>query len=222
MQRLGILLINRDATFMWGRGAYLERRGCDVYPAQTVDEVRELMRLQHFVLCAINGPSAGLTPETLKVLHQALRRSIPMPFIVMVGEGEAEKFAALELPDVSIVVPPYGPRRILAMSEQLVGVGERRTTNTLVQLHDEESGRTRMAFIENISRHGLLVRVDLPLPSEFRGVASFVLPGVREQNDVRVRFARQHGKAPPYRYGLAYTQITPEAFERIARFVAGP
>lgn len=222
MLRLPILLVNRDERFLQEAEHTIERRGCDLHVAATPAEVGALVRSQRFALGVVNGISARLSPESLRALHTALRRDgLPVSIILVARPDDAPGLRALALPDVHVLVPPLKHRYLLELSARLIGVGARRPASNVVQIFLEDEARTRaMGFLENVSRHGVLVRVDSDLPPDgTAGTITFVLPGSREQNEVPAVLARRVTTAGQRRYGFAFEELTPEAYERIANYV---
>lgn len=223
MERLPILLVNRDEGFLEDPQHLVERRGCELYTAATVDDVRQALSATQFVLALINACSARMSPASLRGLHAGLRRKLPVPSIVLAPHEEAESIRALALPDMRVLTPPLRHGFLLDLSAGLIGVGTRRSLSAVVQLFfaGDEGNVVQMGFVENVSRHGLLVRVQGGLPVEAdEGVASFLLARGGKSNEVRFRIARQAGERGPAHYGLAFTQVTPDVYGRIADFLA--
>ena len=224
MQRLPILFVNTDPVFFADPENAIERRGCDLFPARSVAEVGALLKQHRFGLGVVNATSIRLPSDSLRALHQALRRGgLPVSMILVARQEDAEELRALALPDLHVVVPPIKHRFLQELSSRLIGIGARRAATTVVQVFFEDENRTKaMGFLENVSRHGLLVRTDAELPEMgTEGAAAFILPGSGEQNEVRVRLTRRDDRGVRVRYGLAFTDLTPEIYERVADFV-GP
>jgi len=222
VQRLPILLVNRDERFLDDPEHTIERRGCDLHVAATPQEVGALLRAQRFVLGVVNGVSARLTPESFRALHGALRKDgLPVAVIVVARPDDAPGLRALALPDAHVLIPPLKHRYLLELSARLIGVGTRRAATNVVQVFLEDEPRTRaIGRLEDVSRHGVLARVEADLPPDGTpGAVSFVLPGSREQNDIRAVLTRRTSDFGQRRYGFAFEDLTPEAYERIATYV---
>ena len=222
MERLPILFVGRDAAFFDDPEHIIERRGCDLFPAMSVEDVRSALQGRIFVLAVLDACSARMSPGSVKGLHGALRRQYPVPVIVLSPHEDAGTLRAMDLPGLSVVTPPLQHGFLLELSERLVGMGQRRALNAVVQLFLNDNPKSvRMGFIENISRHGILVRVEGGLPPEAEeGVAAFVIKRGDEPNEVRVRVARQATERSGGHYGLAFTQVTAEVYERFAAYLS--
>lgn len=222
MQRLPILLVNRDERFVLDPEHVIERRGCDLHVAGSPQEVGALLREQRFALGVVNGVSARLSPESLRALHGALRKhGLPIAVVVVARPDDAAGLRALALPDAHVLLPPLKHRYLLELTSRLIGVGTRRAATSVVQVFLEDEPRTRaIGRLENVSRHGLLARIDAELPPDGTpGAVSFVLPGSREQVDIHAVLTRRSAEFGQRRYGFAFEVLTPEAYERIAAYV---
>ncbi len=222
MQRLPILLINRDPQFLDDEQHLIERRGCDLHSATSADEVRALLARHHFVLGVINGLSARFTPKSLKVLHLLLRRDeIPVSTIFLSPPEAAAEMRALKLEGLHVLTPPLMHNYLLELSSRLIGVGQRRAARAVLQIYpeDHEIG-VRVGFLEEISRHGFIVRLDdVDLSKIKEGGVRFMLTGVPEEISARFRFARVIDSPKSNRFACEFTDVTEENWERIAGYV---
>ncbi len=223
VNRLPILFVNRDDTFFQDAEHLIERRGCELVHAATAADVGALLKQHRFVLGIVNGVSARLTPESLKALHGALRRGgLPVSTVIVARPDDAPGLRALALPDLHVLVPPLKHGFLLELTSRLIGVGGRRPAANLMQVFLEDEARTRaMGFLENVSRHGLLARIDTEIaaPVGTECTVTFVLPGSREQNEVRAVLTRRVTDVRPRRYAFAFSAVSSEVYERLAAYV---
>ncbi len=220
------VLITRDIHALLERQeTLLNRTGIRVLVAETNDEALAIHRAEHLDLIITQLSLPGMTGEEFcsRIREDADLRAVS---IIMVCENTpADIERARQCRANAVLLQPVHPVLIMVKAEQLLDIAARETVRAFVSAKVE--GREQQVIFycrtRNISVAGMLFETDKQLKEGTRLTCLIYLPDgykIRATGRITRILNRDPGDGH-YQYGFMFTDITPDAEQRLHEFIAG-
>jgi len=201
----------------------LNRSDFAIFTAATNDELLKVHRAEHVNLIITQLEMPGMpTEQFCSVIRQeeALRA---VSLIMVCGNNPAAIEKSSRCRANAVLLHPVHPLVLLVKAQQLLDIASRDTYRVLLSASIEGSSKDDSFFCRsrNLSATGILIETDKVLAEGVRLSLSFFLPDAKQvqASGKIVRTLAQTAGEKSHQYGLAFTDIAPEARRLLMEFV---
>lgn len=218
------ILIAQDIhNLLENSNTFLSRADFAVFDASTNDELLDLHRTERADLIITKLDMPGMPTEQLCSLIRE-DSGLRAVSLIMISENTP---AAVEQSSRcranAVLLRPVHPVLLMAKAQQLLDIAARETLRVLLSasVDGHSENEPICCRTSNVSSTGMLIEADQPLAEGGRLTCVFYLPNARKIK-AACKIIRALERAPgdeDYKYGLMFTDITPEAKKLLIDYV---
>jgi len=202
---------------------FLKRSDISVHTASTAEELLATHFEHRAVLIVTRLDLTGMNCETM---INVIRRSDTLKsvsILVLHNDDPLHHARSARCGANITMIMPSDPALLVPHITQLLSVEPRKSYRVVLNMavNGMHNNKSFLCNSENISSTGMLIRTTEVLEPGSRTACSFYLPnGTRISTDCRVaRVIKPEKDAAINKYGMVFTNITPDAESSIASFV---
>jgi CheY-like chemotaxis protein len=218
------ILIARDIhVLLENSNTFLCRTDFTVFTAATNNELLNLHRAEHAELIITKLDMPGMPTEQLCSLIRDDAGLRAVSLIMICKNTRAAIEQSLQCRANAVLLSPVHPVLLMAKAQQLLDIAARETLRVLLNVRVDGFSKDEpiCCRTRNVSATGMLIEAEQPLEEGGRLTCVFYLPNAKKIT-ATCRIVRTLERAPgdeDYKYGLMFTEITPEAKKLLVDYV---
>jgi DNA-binding response OmpR family regulator len=218
-----ILIADAVRSLLDRENSFFQRSDVKLFGATTNDEILAVHHAEKMNLIITQLDLPGISCEQLCSTIRKDRSLRDVSLILLCKDDETDLERSSRCNPNAVLTHPVDAHQLLEKAQQLLQVPWRGAFRVLLRVNIEGNSKEKTFFCrsENISTAGLLIETERTFAEGDRLVCSFFLPDSRQlvAHGVVVRTLKPTAQRSLNRYGIKFTELTPDVRSAIETFV---